>query len=418
MEEIIHFAYISGLYRSLKYTNGPRKGQEVDIIYKGERNLNGGPDFFNARINLDGVLMVGNIEFHLNASDWLEHKHHLDPSYNNVILHIVENDDCEIFLNGNNAPLLTAKISVDPADIEKSNRCLRNSKAVPCVGRLMGISERLKSVQLRRLGKERLKGKSGKVLRLCKTLCGDWNEVTYILLTRQFGGNVNNDAFEQIAKLLPYSCIRKERNDLRLIEAMLMGTAGLLIGNRDDYERLLYNDYKFLARKFDLIRLMDGCVRFHRIRPPSFPTVKLAKLASLLHKKEFLFSEIINSRSLKDARDIFRGIEISPYWQDHYNFGCRRRKVKNRGLSMADVDHFVCNVVCPVMVAYGESVSDERYLHAAIIILSQMKPETNRITRYYEEAVKAHSVLESQGLIRLYESYCRSKMCRGCPMNR
>ena len=75
------------------------KNKVVDILQLGQHNRNAGPDFFNAQLIIDGQLWAGNVEIHIKASDWYVHHHETDKAYDNVILHVVWEDDSEIFRN-------------------------------------------------------------------------------------------------------------------------------------------------------------------------------------------------------------------------------------------------------------------------------------------------------------------------------
>ena len=64
-------------------------GLRIRIIDPGVRNTDAGPDFFNAKIEIDGCLLVGNVEIHNRASDWRRHGHNEDEAYDSVVLHVV-----------------------------------------------------------------------------------------------------------------------------------------------------------------------------------------------------------------------------------------------------------------------------------------------------------------------------------------
>lgn len=416
MEEKIHFAYIHGLYHSLKYTNGDYKGEEVQIIHKGEHNHDGGPDFFNAKIRYGDFILVGNVEIHIRGSDWVQHNHHMDASYNNVILHIVIEDDCEIIPGKDSTPILTAKMDLDNGHIHIGEK-INKLTATPLCKELINLKDHDKiSDTVKELGKKRMKSKAQRLNILLQATNYDWNEAVYILLSRHFGGSVNNDAFEQIAKQIPYAFIRKERGRPKMVEALLMGTAGLLNKREDRYATELQKDYNFLKQKYHLSELADGCVRFHRIRPAAFPTIKLAQLAALLTEKEFIFSDIIHAKGIRDIRLLFATPQISTYWQEHYRFGHKRKKVKNRSLTTNAINHCICNVVCPTLIAYGNYIKEPLYTTKAINLLKETKAECNKITRYFESVLTAQNALESQGLILLYSKYCQINDCFVCPI--
>jgi len=69
----------------------------VEVIDPGLPNPDAGPDFFNAKIKIDGILWVGNVEIHVHASDWKRHHHHQDRAYDSVILHVASDIDAETF---------------------------------------------------------------------------------------------------------------------------------------------------------------------------------------------------------------------------------------------------------------------------------------------------------------------------------
>ena len=60
-------------------------GRRVSVIDPGQPNSGSGPDFFNAKVRIDGELWAGNVEIHVRASDWYRHGHHTDPAYNSVM---------------------------------------------------------------------------------------------------------------------------------------------------------------------------------------------------------------------------------------------------------------------------------------------------------------------------------------------
>src|SRR5688572_30260571 len=64
-------------------------GRPLEIISPGKWNLLGGPDFFGARLRIDGRDVHGDVEIHFHAADWMAHGHAANPSYANVVLHVV-----------------------------------------------------------------------------------------------------------------------------------------------------------------------------------------------------------------------------------------------------------------------------------------------------------------------------------------
>ena len=94
-ESILHYIWQFRLFpvQDLKTTDG----QTVEIIDPGKPNTDAGPDFFNAKIKIDNTLWAGNIEIHSLSSDWVRHHHTTDKAYDNVILHVVNKADANVF---------------------------------------------------------------------------------------------------------------------------------------------------------------------------------------------------------------------------------------------------------------------------------------------------------------------------------
>ncbi len=67
--------------------------EDVAVQKPGLRNTNSGPDFFNGKVKIGDTTWAGNIEIHIYSSDWHKHQHQLDPAYDNIILHVVYQDD-------------------------------------------------------------------------------------------------------------------------------------------------------------------------------------------------------------------------------------------------------------------------------------------------------------------------------------
>ena len=71
-------------------------GRTVEVIDPGLHNTHAGPDFFNAKLRIDGTLWVGNVEIHERSADWVLHQHDQDPAYNNVVLHVASVIDADV----------------------------------------------------------------------------------------------------------------------------------------------------------------------------------------------------------------------------------------------------------------------------------------------------------------------------------
>lgn len=117
-ESILHYIWKCKLFpvKDLRL----KSGESLKIIRVGQQNDDAGPDFYESRIRIGKTLWAGSVEIHINASDWIKHHHQKDKAYDNVILHVVWNDDKKIFrTDGTLVPALELKSLINKDILEK-----------------------------------------------------------------------------------------------------------------------------------------------------------------------------------------------------------------------------------------------------------------------------------------------------------
>ncbi len=410
-EQLLHFIWMNKLYNtdSLKTEDGVK----VEVIDPGVQNENAGPDFFNSKIKVGGKVWAGNIEIHRVSSDWLRHGHHKDKAFNSVILHIAEKIDTEIFNeNGQKVDQLKLKVS---DHLRNSAEYLINNRYKPACLNFLSHIPKVKLIGwMSYLTIDRLERKSNDINNHLKRLNNSWDDVFYIILSRNYGFGINSDEFERLALSLPYKYIQKHCDNLFQIEAMMFGQAGLLKNDREDeYYMKMKNEYSFLKSKYNLKGIEDCLLKKMRIRPKSFPELRIAQLAALLQKSGRLFSTILK---MKDYSDFFNYLQVEPseYWQTHSSFGITSAKSKKL-LGAASLNIVLINTVVPMLFAYGKKISNQQYCERAVEILETIKPENNRIVREFVAAgIRALNAADSQALIQLNREYCDKRKCLYC----
>ncbi len=65
-----------------------REGQYVEIVSPGKRCVGTGPDFTGCVLMIDGEIWTGDVEIHLDESDWYRHGHQDHSAYENLLLHL------------------------------------------------------------------------------------------------------------------------------------------------------------------------------------------------------------------------------------------------------------------------------------------------------------------------------------------
>ena len=411
MEQLLHYVWKHKLFPLKPLLTA--EGESIEIIDPGQANYNAGPDFFNAKIKIGGVVWVGNIEIHQQSSEWERHGHHLDSNYDSVILHVASEIDASVRRSdGETIPQLELHC---PGYLSDNYRQLIEADRYPACYRLIpALPKLLLHSWLSRLQTERFEQKTDKIMQLLGRHRKDWEHVFFIILARNFGFGTNSDAFEFWAETIPLQAVNKHRDSLFQIEAFFFGQAGLLQEvPADEYTDRLMKEYTYLSHKFGLKPSANSRWKLLRMRPDNFPHVRIAQLASFYYRSQGLLSALMEAQSLKSLRDILR-CGTSEYWLTHYVFG-EASPPHPKTLSNQTIDLLVINTVIPFLYAYGKYKTDNILIQRANGLLEEMRPENNFIVRIWKECgLEAAHAGDSQALIQLKKNYCDIKKCLYC----
>ena len=427
MEELLQY-----VWKHKIFPLGPLRttgGQAVEVVHPGLHNHDAGPDFFNAKVKIDGQLWVGNVEIHLRSSDWFHHHHQSDPAYHNVILHVVSLPDMEI--PAPQAPTPTqpqpqpqasvptshvspqAPVRMIPQLVlpipkvvqERYDELVRNDRIPRCRAVVASQSALVIHNWMAALQAERLEQKTDQLMARHERCERSWEHTFFVTLARNFGFGINGDAFEAWARSIPLQAVAKHRDSLFQIEAFFFGQAGLLddvrckmddggweMGEGDWDVEGLRKEYAYLRQKFSLVPIDSGLFRFARLRPSNSPYVRIVQLAGLYYEQKLSFARVVGCESIED----FRGLLPS-------------------GLSVGTKDLLLINTFSPILFAYGRYKNEESFCERAMVLLEALKPERNWITRAWAEAgVVCESAADSQALIQLTRQYCEPRNCLRC----
>ncbi len=415
-EEFLHYLWKYGLYDKERLFDNEKN--KIIVLDPGEYNRDSGPDFFNARISVAGTVWAGNVEIHTKSSHFNNHGHQNDPAFNNVILHVVADNDKRVF-NAKGEEILTVEVSFDSYHYEKYIFLVNNPYIIACQDDIIKLDGILVRHWLNSLIIERFQTKTESILKIFSETGNDWEETFYRLLTRYFGFRVNTEPFEMLATALPFRVIRKHTDNIFQIEALLFGTAGLLETGlfkealADEYYRNLIKEYTILSAKYSLQPLHGWLWKFSRLRPSNFPTIRLSQLAAMLSVAGGLFSKVLEAVDVEHIKELFE-VSASSYWDDHFVFGKKSRNItKNAGAQAADI--LLINAVIPLIFFYGQSRDCQDISERALTFLEKIAPEENIITSEWKAAgIIAESAFYSQALIQLRNEYCKRRKCLDC----
>lgn len=390
-------------------------GKKVRVVDPGLLNTDAGPDFFNAKIEIDGHMWVGNVEMHYRATDWKRHHHDSDKAYDSVILHVVAKDDAPVRrTNGELIPQLVLEVS--PQFNADYASLVGATIEVPCATKIKQVPHLTIVEWVEGLAFERLHGKVERIHQLLDSFNGSWEDVCYVTLARNFGFGINNDAFERLARRTPLRLLGKHSDSVLQIEALLFGQAGMLDAQKpgmDSYYNQLCTEYAFLSNKFQLTPMEKESWKLFRIRPQNFPYRRIAMLAQFIEGGFRMMNRILEAEGEKEMRALFE-VELSGYWTKHYTFGKPNERA-TATLSRSSIDIILINTVAPLLYAYGELTGNYEMTDKAIKLLEDLRAESNSIVSHFVAyGIDCPDALTSQALVQLKREYCDARKCIYC----
>lgn len=413
IENILHYIW---LYKKIDILQLQTTQLEpLEVISVGFPNPNSGPDFFNGQLRIGEHLWVGNIEIHIKSSDWYIHNHQNDKAYDNVILHVVYEHDVEIYRHNNSViPTLELRGYIDSNLLESYNKLLtKEERWINCESDIHSILKLEWNKWIERLYFERLYERSKRIDVLVGKTKTNWEAVLFSLLAQSFGSKVNGDAFFSISRSFDFSIIQKLRSKPLDIEALLLGQAGLLDKVYDvPYYKELHDAYKYLKQKYQLESTGVEEVKFFRLRPNNFPTIRLSQLASLYATRSKLFSKIIEIDNVLDYYELFN-VEVSKFWKSHYTFK-KSSKLKNKYVTKNFIDLVLINTIIPLKFFYARYKGLDISEHITQL-MSSITSENNTIIENFKALnIRSPNAMTSQGLIQLKTVYCDHNRCLKC----
>jgi hypothetical protein len=391
------------------------KQEIIEIISVGEHNQDSGPDFFNSKIKINDILLAGNVEIHIKTSDWLKHNHQQNKAYDNLVLHIVYEHDVELKQNEQyNVSVLELKNYLKPALLKQYQQLQVSKQLIPCGKSISTVPYIIWKTWLDRLAVSRIEEKAVYIEHLFEYCHQNHKDALYVLLCRNFGFKINNEAFELLGKSLPYSILKKYADNTLQIESLLFGVAGLLDELFDDkYPKQLQNEFEFLKHKHQLSTIKKEHWKFSKTRPVNFPTLRIAQLAILVGKQKSLYHLIEQKPDLKIIKSFFE-IEPNSYWKTHFRFDVESEE-SSKHFGETSFQSVVINTIIPYLIFMSKHNSNTDFIDYALDLLSQLPAEVNTKTKeFIKLGIHTENALESQAQIFLLDNFCSKQGCLNC----
>lgn len=414
-EQFLHFIWQFRLFKinDLSCVDG----EKLQILSPGIHNRDAGPDFSQAKLRIAGTLWIGHAELHIRSSDWMAHGHFQDPAYNAVVLHVVYEHDQEIHReDGGLVPTLVLKDLFSDELFDRYQNLINNLNAFPCEKLIKNVDPIVIENVISRSVISRLEYKSSEVIDKLKHLKGNWEETFYFFMARSFGFKVNAIPFEMLALSLSSHILAKHRNNSLQIEALIFGQAGFLDARYSDhYLKAMSTEYIFLQRKYGLKPMDVSVWKFLRMRPQSFPTVRLAQFAAMMISSNHLFSKVLDLETLSEIVQLFSNLSVNGYWRNHYHFKKSTAAEVHLQIGTSSVHNIIINTICVCLFTYGKYTDQHIYIDRALAFLEELPSEHNVcVSQYVKSGLSCRTAFTSQALLELNKNYCSQKKCLNC----
>ena len=416
------------------------QGESISIIHPGIHNHDAGPDFTNAKIELNGVLWHGDIEIHRRSADWFSHNHHANKHYNSTILHVTlasDNLTGSLYRQDGSAipelvlsPLLTSTLREMVYTFRTGSR-----QKLACNSFLDSKLQKSFLPWITHLGRQRLLKKKARI-EAAFLQEPSLESILHKLIFAGLGYAKNQEAMLNLATRIPLSIARSmtSRQDL---EALHLGIAGLLEPSEatqtlpqisQEYLLALNARFQVLNKTLNITPMSGLVWKFFRLRPPNFPTMRIAQAASLYQSTALLHKDAIGTLNAifhnypipkigAQIKKLFRSSPAS-FWETHYNFG-KSVSTKSHRLGRTRVHKLVLNAILPVMLVVAEQSENPELERTILAFAETLKPEKDVVTRLYNGlSFKLTNAVVSQGLHELYGSFCTKGKCVSCKIGK
>lgn len=420
-------------------------GELIRIIYPGRKNDGRGADFRDAVIASSQGIIKGDIEVHVKSSDWQAHRHHQDPVYNRVRLHVVLWHDGEAATNLNNgktAPILALDKYLGDA-IGPGTGLVPSPASLPCSEAINGLASDIIAQLLDSAGEERFEDKASQFKAQLSQM--EDSQCLYQGIMVALGYAQNKRPMLKLASSLPLNQLQSVTEDkipdqecLARLQALLLGTAGLLPSQRYDRRWGYYEDDRWLHQLEELWANSDSPKamsedewQLFKVRPNNFPPRRIAAMSYLIlrYRKRGTVAEVVDiikgTPVNWDYLRLEQGVIVTDdgYWASHFDFGpdCRTNNPTLIGRwRAADI---AVNVLLPFALAWGK-LNCQPEVEQKVVDLYRGYPRlaTNTLERHMMKQLRlnrslVNSAQRQQGLIHIYNTLCSQGRCNCCQLS-
>ena len=386
-------------------------GNPIEILDFGILNTNSGPDFSLAKIKTKNIVLAGNIEIHVKSSDWYFHNHDLQKDYQSVILHVVYFNDTDVSeLKEAGIPTLELKDYINEKILAKYQTLENQYQFIPCES--IFDASKVPFLFSEETLLKKLDEKSIEIEHLLAQSKNNYEAVLFQKLAYSFGLKVNAEIYQNIAENIDFKIIQKISQNQFQLESFLFGKGNLLEKETETNQKWK-REFEFLKIKYKISE-QTFPVKFLRLMPPSFPTIRFSQLAMLYHLQPNLFSKILKAKNIQELKSLFENVKTSDFWENHYTFEKASEEKIEKKLSDDFIEILLINAVLPTIYTYFKNINSEK-TDQVLDFYKNLSPEKNSIISSWKKLnVKFSSALETQAFLYHHKHLCSYKNCLNC----
>ncbi|HTS17215.1 MAG TPA: DUF2851 family protein [Verrucomicrobiae bacterium] len=406
-------------------------GRRVRVVSPGWWNLESGPDFRHATVQIDDEPeQTGDIEIHLRAEDWNHHGHERDHHFNDVILHVVLWEAGSRHVPRTRAGQIIPQIVIqhhldcpleqlyDEIDLDSYPHNVGNHHG-QCAHILQALDGSSLTALLDAAGEERFAAKVRRFLRWIHRVGAE--QAFYEGWMEALGYKSNKVAFRTLAQRATLADITDKRAHLAPI---LFGVANFLptgappsrAGADAVYVKRLWNAWWKLRPDFADRVVPVSAWRFHGVRPANHPHRRLGAAVALLKKHPQLMERVIGAiESGGDPVTFFVDI-TDDYWSRHFTLGGKTQSQAGELIGLSRAQEIVANIVLPFAAAQGENIRDPKLYEAAKMAYAQLPAASSNsilrlaATQLFDNSPVARRCVKTtrhqQGLMQIFHDFC------------
>jgi hypothetical protein len=436
-------------------------GKVVRIFHPGFVSVEGGPDFGSAVLQIgDAAPRSGDVEIDLRASGWHAHGHDKNKSFQNVLLHVVWDEEVQgsksrvqgspeilSLKNVLDAPLAELSLSLENEPLRSLPENLRGK----CCAPLRELDETQLTELLREAARVRFQFKAAQFRARAKN--SGWEQALWENLFRALGYKHNVWPMQNLAETK--SRWMRGMSSTFEFQARLLGVSGLLPDqltraqkSTDNYLRHAWDFWWRERDEFENCILPRAAWKFHGLRPANHPQRRLALASHWLADKKFV-SKIENWSATEFSSNRGSGrksalisnfepthvgccnalkeilqVERDEFWSWHWTFKSARMKKPQPLLGDARVTDLAVNVILPwlwVRAAEGKNEKNRREIERRFF--AWPAAEDNSVLKLARQRLLGSSnarllktAAVQQGLMQIVRDFCEhsNAVCDDC----